>query len=600
MADPTYKSGVGRLAVDRYDFQEHIDGYAFKHKAVGILTDPIYSQFDNAPDLQGILGSLAAFVDEQTAAGQGFVTFGDGLDTWHAADGNINYDNAIPAIDTVLNPIFSAIYNNTTLAPEYERLRFGGIVLIKAGTYIVRDTIEVPPGISIIGEGWGTKIINAIRLDITTSPPTRDLGTTAKPVFLVKADPNRSINDAAVDPDMFAFTRATKFMNLVIADNFVENTILGDIFYKLPQNIVGDNPLIKQEAGSNLELNGVHFLGRANFSSGKIVNEATRFAIQLDNSTAVTTGTHLTLDTCFIDGFSQPVQFESIGGVQDYLSIKNCKIRAHGYLDGDGSTIENNCVVRMNDNNISMVGNEVFGNHDALLVLVYVASALTPPLDENNKPKILISANNFIVDRGSATPVTPAWLGVESSINVTFRANSDMMIFGNNYNSNYGFYLDVGGSQMTVSENGANINTPGNFSVTGASGVTLVGNSGMSFQMGSSQLLINAGLMNLMGGFYFQTATHVGDGVTSFNVGVSDYIIFCDTTAGALTINLPSAGTGRCLVIKDVGGAAATNPITLARFGGTGIIEGVAADLVLNTNYGALQIISRTDDWYII
>lgn len=56
----------------------------------------------------------------------------------------------------------------------------------------------------------------------------------------------------------------------------------------------------------------MYLLGRAVFSFGTTVSEATRFAIQLDTSTPITTGTVLKLDHCFLDGFSQPIEFLSI------------------------------------------------------------------------------------------------------------------------------------------------------------------------------------------------------------------------------------------------------------------------------------------------
>lgn len=609
MADPTYKSGIGRLAVDRYDFQEHIDGYAFKHKAVGIISDPPYSQFGGATNLQAILGELAAFVDEQNAAGQGFVTVGDGLDTWHAADGNINYDNSIPALDTILNPIFTAIYNNTPLDPEYERLKFGGIVLIKSGTYIVRDTIEVPPGITIIGEGYGTKIVNAIRLDITTQPPTRDLGMTAKPVFLVKVDPSRNINDAAVDSDLFMFSRDTKIMNLVIADNFVENTILGDVFYKLPLNIAGDNPLIKQEAGSSLQLKSLKLIGRATFTSGKIVSEATRYAVQLDNTTGTTTGTHLVVDDCFIDGFSQPIYFPSIGGVKDYLTVEKCKIRSHGYLDADGSGRENNCIIRMNDNNLNMIGNELFGNHSSFDTVVYVKGALTPPLVENNKPKILISSNNFVVDRGTATSVTPRWVEIDAGISATFRDNASLLLFGNNFNYLSGFAIDATTASMNLSESSASLSTNGNLYLTAdAGGQITTTNSPFSMQLGTGQLTVNAGAIILAGtglsaftgGLYHSVTTYTGAPLTSFNIGNGQFIILCDSTAADVVLNLPAHVAGRVLIIKDAVGFAGTNPIHLVRDGGTGNIDDFAGDRDIATDWACWTLVSDGTNWLIV
>ncbi len=38
---PNYKKDIGRLATDRYDFQNHIEGIAFRHKAKQIDLEPV-------------------------------------------------------------------------------------------------------------------------------------------------------------------------------------------------------------------------------------------------------------------------------------------------------------------------------------------------------------------------------------------------------------------------------------------------------------------------------------------------------------------------------------------------------------------------------
>lgn len=63
-----------------------------------------------------------------------------------------------------------------------------------------------------------------------------------------------------------------------------------------------------------------------------------------------------------------------------------------------------------------------------------------------------------------------------------------------------------------------------------------------------------------------------------------------DTTAGAVTITLPSSPIdGQRFHIFDAKGAAATNNITIARNGKT--INGAAANLVIATAYGGYQLI---------
>ncbi len=67
----------------------------------------------------------------------------------------------------------------------------------------------------------------------------------------------------------------------------------------------------------------------------------------------------------------------------------------------------------------------------------------------------------------------------------------------------------------------------------------------------------------------------------------TDYIIGVDTTSSAVTITLPiivSSDEGRRWVVKDEGGNAATNNITIATEGSE-TIDGASTD-VIDVNYG--------------
>lgn len=80
-------------------------------------------------------------------------------------------------------------------------------------------------------------------------------------------------------------------------------------------------------------------------------------------------------------------------------------------------------------------------------------------------------------------------------------------------------------------------------------------------------------------------------------------IILVDTTSSAITVTLPShsGNTGKSFIIKDKAGNAETNNITLARSGGSGNIEGIAASRTLSTNWGTWKVISDgSSNWYII
>lgn len=74
--------------------------------------------------------------------------------------------------------------------------------------------------------------------------------------------------------------------------------------------------------------------------------------------------------------------------------------------------------------------------------------------------------------------------------------------------------------------------------------------------------------------------------------GASPTYILVNTSGGAVTVTLPSAGafvTNPMFLIKDVGGSAGTNNITIARQGAD-TIDGAATSKVINSNYGVFRI----------
>lgn len=78
------------------------------------------------------------------------------------------------------------------------------------------------------------------------------------------------------------------------------------------------------------------------------------------------------------------------------------------------------------------------------------------------------------------------------------------------------------------------------------------------------------------------------------------YIVAVDSSSNAVSITLGNTDLvdGRMLIIKDVGGLAGTNNITLASEGGE-FIDG-AASYTINTNYGGISVFSDGNDWFIL
>lgn len=88
--------------------------------------------------------------------------------------------------------------------------------------------------------------------------------------------------------------------------------------------------------------------------------------------------------------------------------------------------------------------------------------------------------------------------------------------------------------------------------------------------------------------------------IASYTTTLTDDVIFADSTAGVLTITLGSAAAvnGKQQIIKDAGGAAGTNTITVATLG-TETIDGQSTQPISN-NFGSITVISNGTDWFLV
>ena len=87
-----------------------------------------------------------------------------------------------------------------------------------------------------------------------------------------------------------------------------------------------------------------------------------------------------------------------------------------------------------------------------------------------------------------------------------------------------------------------------------------------------------------------------------YDIVTNDVVILADSTLGTVQINFPSVATntGRVLVVKDSGGAATTNAITVVP-DGADTIDGLNTSFVLAANYSAVVFISGNGtEWHSI
>lgn len=86
-------------------------------------------------------------------------------------------------------------------------------------------------------------------------------------------------------------------------------------------------------------------------------------------------------------------------------------------------------------------------------------------------------------------------------------------------------------------------------------------------------------------------------GATTLDTTTTDYIVLANSSSAAFTVTLPAATSGRKIIIKDSGGSAQTNNITVSPASGT--IDG-AASFVINNNYQSIDLVSDGTNWFAV
>ncbi len=113
---------------------------------------------------------------------------------------------------------------------------------------------------------------------------------------------------------------------------------------------------------------------------------------------------------------------------------------------------------------------------------------------------------------------------------------------------------------------------------------------------GKTSVLAQAVSHELLGGHRYQVRSITSN--TTLDTTTSDHIVLVDSSGGAVTVTLPAATSGRNLIIKDSGGAAGTNNITIQRAGGA-TIDG-STSIVMSANYQSLSFVSNGTNWFIV
>lgn len=236
------------------------------------------------------------------------------------------------------------------------RLSNGGIIIIKAGTYTITDTIEVPSKISLVGESTETILVGE---------------TDELPLFkILKSTKNVYIDESTI-LTFDGYVDACTFKDLVLTDNS-NQTIKSASHAKATMTTV---PMIQCEIESYFICKNVKFFGRLNY--GPQLNRVKTLCAVGYTSTG-SSSTKLTLDQCFFDGMKIGVNFNPDNGNLDFLSVTNCKARVYGN-EGQGQSTSEESFINMSLCNHVITNNYVvhqtqINDIDSYLVNISTAS----------------------------------------------------------------------------------------------------------------------------------------------------------------------------------------------------------------------------------
>jgi hypothetical protein len=100
-------------------------------------------------------------------------------------------------------------------------------------------------------------------------------------------------------------------------------------------------------------------------------------------------------------------------------------------------------------------------------------------------------------------------------------------------------------------------------------------------------------------GIFLNTNTVVAKSA-NYTILNYDSQIDCNSSGGAFTVTLPDPAplAGKIFIIKDVGGSATANNISIAPHGAE-TIDGLAANYLLQVSWGTVILQSDGTNWWI-
>ncbi|KKN61322.1 hypothetical protein LCGC14_0523130 [marine sediment metagenome] len=389
----------GFLATHKRDFLAHTSGGDYKHPADHITMNPALANF-SAPDVQGTLVLIAAYA---ASSGTGFVSVGKlGSDGYAAG----TYNDGSAATPTFREALIAAIAD--------DRLQNGGVVFILSGTYKLNTTVDVPAGISIMGEIAGS-IINGEMIE--------------QPMFKF----SRSIDiptiggnsgSGELSAEVGAPIDESRLLNITLTDNL--DGYIGSTGQ--PDSTMQTVPMVQIEKSARVYVENVKFIGRVNNGA---VPDRGKTLRAIGYTSGSTTGSYLTVKGCFFDGLATAINFGPGEGDEDHLIVDGCRARTFGSeASGIGEPLASDCFVAMSECNAILTNNYHIGvnSTDSKVSRCFVVESLV----SGAAVRMVIAGNSGAPSDNSSTTAKLF------DSNVGIAANLVTVQYGNNWGGSVG------------------------------------------------------------------------------------------------------------------------------------------------------------------
>jgi hypothetical protein len=318
----------GYLATHKQDFNAHYTGGDFRHGADDVDMNPPLSLYPTGTTVQKTLELLSA-----GAGGAGFVSVGDASPDGYAL-GTYNVGTS----DTpTLRDALLAAFND-------ERVQNGGIIFILPGTYYIITTVEVPAGITILGETSGTIIIG----EMSEEPMFRFLRSKDFPTI------GGDSGGGEISAEVGSPVDQSGLVNLILCDNL--DGYGGSL--GISDSTMQTVPMVEMETSARLNVENVKFLGRVDY--GPVPDRGKTYCA-VGTVLGGSTGTYLTMRRCFFDGMRNGINFAPGNGDLDHLTIDLCRARIFGSEASVPTTIAEGSFANMSLCNLVATNNYVFG-----------------------------------------------------------------------------------------------------------------------------------------------------------------------------------------------------------------------------------------------